>query len=178
MLRGVALGLAVLGMTGMMAFGQTVSIVDAGGRGYGDFASDDSFAAELWLADFGLLDDFEVAIDAGSAVTLGGFTNVLPAGGFPSENNPYGWSKFLGPPADSGTGLLVATFDVSIAGGDATNSGLGVDFGTSFVTSASGAAPVGGGLAVGGQLVPEPATMALLLAGVGGGLVARRRRRS
>lgn len=181
MLRGVALGLAVLGLTGTIALGQTVSINDAGSaRGYGEFGGDDSFAAELWLADFGELADFSVAIDTGSAVTLGNF-GISLAQGFPNAGNPLGWSQFLNPAGvDTTGGVLAATFDVTIAGGDGTNSFLGVDYnsGDTFVSSSSGAAPIGAGLSVGGQLVPEPATMALLLAGVGGGLVARRRRRS
>ena len=183
MLRGVALGLAVLGLTGAMALGQEVSVVDAGGRSYGDFASDDSFVAELWLADFGdTVDDYSMDFMMGSAVTADNFTTQTANPGLPSTVNPFGWSRFIGGPADTAGGLLVATLDVTIAGGDDTSSYFGIDGGSTdtFVSLTGGGSnsPSFTGLAGGGQLVPEPATMALLLAGVGGGLVARRRRRS
>jgi len=185
MLRCVALGLAVLGLTGTMAFGQVMSINSTDGRGYGGYAVDDTGSMELWITDYGDLIDFSAAIATGDAVTISNIAVALQ-GGFESPENPVGWSQFFDPPADTTGGVLSATFDVTIAGGDAVNSGLGIDTSdpqATFINSSSGAPVNLGGLAAGGQLVagvpiPEPATMALLLAGMGGGLVARRRRRS
>jgi len=169
-------------MTGTMALAQEISINATDGRGYGLYAPDDSGSMELWIADYGDLNDYSVLIDTGSAVSVGGFATQLP-GGFPNDANPLGWSQFLSPAADTTGGVLAATFDVTVSGGDVGNSNLGVALGgDTFITSSSGAPVNLGGLAAGGSLVaaipiPEPATMALLLAGMGGGLVARRRRR-
>lgn len=169
------------------ALGQIVGITSDDGRGYGDFGPDDSLNANVRFADLGVLLDWSLDFELGDSVTISGAATFLSPWdsptSFPSNVVPFGWSSFLGAPVDTAGGTGVITFFVDTdATADDTNSRFGVDLASAdtFFTVDTGSVDVTGiaftGLAAGGQLVPEPATVALLLAGFGGALLRRRRK--
>lgn len=187
MLRGVVLGLMVVGLAGPMALGQVVNAVDAtNGNDYGGFAAGSSFDVAFDFAGLGTLDTWSVGLELGDAVSVAGDGTFnaawLDGAVFTTATQPIGWASFFAPTVDTTGGVDAFTVQIDIAANaDASNSRFGVDAGsgeTLFELSLVSVSPSYTGLAAGGALVPEPATMALLLAGVGGGLVARRRRRS
>jgi len=172
----------VVGLAGPLALGQVVDATSSGS--YGGFAGGDSLDVAFTFDGLGTLADWSIGMDLGAAVTMNGAATrsaaFSAAGTFGNDTPPVSWSQFLGAPVDTtgGVAAYTATFDIA-GNADDTNSWLGVDAGSgdTFFSPDPGAVTYTG-LAAGGALVPEPATMALLLAGMGGGLVARRRRRS